>query len=71
MAQAPTLTLFEWELSCIPVLEVGTHRPAGHYTIDTTKLDPADLVDLEELIYGTDITDPELPDVSTLITLLG
>lgn len=55
-------TEFSWTLSGTPPVMDG-YRPTVHISIDSTKTDPPRLGDIEELLYGTDTMDAQLPDV--------
>ena len=72
---SPEAITFSWEFTTTPVeipSTVGDFKPTAIITIDTTELtggkDNPALVELEELLYGTDAgdgvtaTDPSLPD---------
>lgn len=58
---------FEWNLSGTPSQMFGI-RPTSHVSIDSTRIDPDLLAEIEVLLYGTAEADPALPD---LVTLLG
>lgn len=58
---------FQWSISGTPSTMFGI-RPTSHISLDSRRIDPLLLVDLENLLYGTTESDPELPD---LVTLLG
>ena len=60
---------FEWEISGIPE-QIDKFRPTAHVVIDSRKLDPIMLLDLENILYGTDETDPMLPDLNGLVTFV-
>lgn len=60
-------TDFEWDISAIPE-EVDNFRPTAYLILDSRKIDPLLLADIEAHIYGTDETDPFLPDLNGLIT---
>lgn len=66
---SPDAITFSWELSTTPVA-VANFKPTASLTIDSTKVDPAKLAALEEILYGKDGTgedhstgavDPRLP----------
>lgn len=67
---SPEAIAFSWEISTIPVMVTG-HKPTALITIDSTKVAPADLADLEEMLYGTVGTDPSLPTPDEVIALFG
>jgi hypothetical protein len=57
----------EWTLNAIPDGEWAIPgRPTAHISLDSTQIDPELLSDIEDLIYGTDETDPELPSLLVL-----
>lgn len=53
---SPEAIEFSWELSSVPVA-VNGHKATSVITIDSTKVDPAKLKQLEDILYGTDATD--------------
>ena len=62
---SPEAITFSWEITTTPV-DVGTlggtaYKPLASITIDSTKVDADALADLENLLYGTAGTDPQLP----------
>lgn len=52
---SPDAITFSWELSTTPVA-VANFKPTASLTIDSTKVDPAKLAALEEILYGKDDT---------------
>ena len=62
-------TDFEWDISAIPQ-NVDRFRPTAHVVIDSRKIDPFLLNDIEDLIYGTDDNDPLLPNLNGLVTFV-
>jgi hypothetical protein len=60
---------FEWDLSAIPE-EVDNFRPTAYVVIDSRKIDPFLLLDIEDLLYGSDETDAKLPDLNGLVTFV-
>jgi len=63
-------TLFEWNLTGTPSLMFGA-RPTNHVSLDSRLMDPMKLQILEELIYGTDLTEPSLPQLTYLLGLVA
>lgn len=57
---------FSWDLTSVPELVPG-YRPTGHVIIDSRYVNEILLGELENLLYGTDNTDPELPIISDLV----
>lgn len=60
---------FEWEISAIPV-EIPGFRPTAHIILDSRKMSPLLLADLESTLYGTESEDPRLPPISTLVSFI-
>jgi hypothetical protein len=57
---------FNWKITARPVIVDG-YRPSSHYTIDSRDV-PAELLQaVEEMLYGTELTDPTLPSAGELI----
>jgi hypothetical protein len=67
---SPAAIAFSWDLTTSPVA-VTDHKPTALLTIDSTKVDPADLAALEDILYGTATDDPRLPLPDEVITLVG
>lgn len=57
---SPEALTFSWELTTSPVSVPG-FKPTAILTIDSTLVDAAALVNLEDRLYGTAGTDPTLP----------
>lgn len=66
---SPVPMNLEWKIDAVPVATAG-YRPSAHYIVDSTKIDPADLATLEDILYGTDTAEPALPTVDDLVNLL-
>lgn len=61
---------FEWNLVGTPQILYGI-RPTSHISIDTTRLDPEVLAEVEAVLYGTEEEDAALPDFIELLTMMG
>jgi hypothetical protein len=59
----------EWDITAIPE-EVDGFRPTAYVVIDSRKIDPFLLTDIEDIIYGTAETDPKLPDLNSLVSFV-
>lgn len=72
---SPEAITFSWEVTTTPeaVGNIGgtDYKPTATLTIDSTKVDAADLADLEDMLYGTGGTDPQLPLPAAVIALFG
>lgn len=58
---------FSWDISGIQTSMWGI-RPANHLSFDSRHMDPVLLADLEAQLYGTEDTDPAMPDLIQLLT---
>lgn len=56
----PEAITFSWEVSTTPVVVTG-FKPTASLTIDSTKVNAANLTALENILYGTEVADPRLP----------
>ena len=57
---SPEAITFSWEITTTPVSIQGM-KPSATLTINSTKVDPAKLAILENILYGTLTTDARLP----------
>jgi hypothetical protein len=65
----PNPVNLEWDISAVPV-EVNGCRPSAHFIVDSTKTTSYGLAALEDILYGTDSTDPSLPTATELYDLV-
>lgn len=68
ISDSPEAITFSWELTTTPVSVAG-YKPTASLTIDSTKVDPAKLTALENILYGTETTDARLPFPDEVVTL--
>lgn len=67
---SPDAITFSWELTTTPV-NVTDHKPTAILTINTEKADKDNLKKLEDILFGTEETEPCLPlpdEVAKIIT---
>ena len=57
---------FQWDLKALPE-EIDGFRHTAHVIIDSDRMSPDVLIELEELLYGTAITEPSLPSLKELV----
>lgn len=67
---SPEAITFSWEMTTTPVAVEG-YKPTACMTIDSTKADATKLAALEDILYGTENTDPRLPLPGEVIELMG
>lgn len=65
---SPEMLEFSWEFTSVPVA-VTDLRPTSVITIDSTDVDATALAALEELLYGSVGTDPQLPTPDEVIAI--
>lgn len=68
---SPEAITFSWELTTTPVSAGNTLKPTAQLVIDSTKVDSTKLSQLEDLLYGTASTNPQLPTPEEVINLFG
>lgn len=61
--------LKSWTFDTIPP-PATTRRPTAHLVIDISKYSLAQIQELEDLLYGTDILDPQLPSQQDVADIL-
>lgn len=67
---SPEAITFSWEIATTPV-NVAGKRPTATLVIDSTKVNSATLLALEDLLYGTAGSDPRMPlpaEIAALFT---
>lgn len=67
---SPEAITFSWEVTTTPI-EVPGFRPTACITIDSTKVDAADLKTFNDLLYGTADSEPTMPTIADLIRIFG
>ena len=67
---SPEAITLSWEVTTSPVAVSG-YKPTATLTVDSTKVDPTKLANLENLLYGTAGTDPSLPTPAEVIAVFG
>lgn len=67
---SPEAITFSWEVTTTPV-EVPGYKPTASLTVDSTKVAPANMAKLEDILYGTADAEPRLPMPQEVIDLIG
>lgn len=67
---SPAAIAFSWTFSTTPVPVTG-QKPTSLLTVDSTKVDAADLAALEDILYGTSGVAPRLPLPDEVIALFS
>lgn len=60
---------FEWDVTAIPE-DVDKFRPTAYVIIDSRKIDPFLMADIEDIIYGNTEDQARLPDLNSLVTFV-
>lgn len=63
------LTEFQWTIAAIPE-DIEGYRPTAHIVLDSRKLDPWLLQDIEDIIYGDEEDCPRLPSLKDFTTFV-
>lgn len=66
--ETPEAITFSWTFTTTPAPVTG-FKPTAHLVIDSTKVGSTELAELEDLLYGTVGTDPELPLPDAVINI--
>lgn len=67
---SPEAATLSWEVYSVPVQWAGG-KPTSTLVINSTRVDPTDLANLEDFLYGTIGTDPSLPDPDAVLALFS
>lgn len=67
---SPAAIKFVWAMTSTPVA-VPNMKPTSVITVDSTKVDPTVLADLERILYGDTGINPALPLPATIITMFS
>ena len=68
--ESPEAMSFSWEISTTPEVVEG-FKPTATVTVDSTKVDASKLKALEDKIYGTESSEPTMPTISEIVSLLS
>lgn len=67
--ESPEAMSFSWEISTTPEVVEG-FKPTATVTVDSTKVDAQKLKALEAKIYGSEDSEPTMPTISEIVSLL-
>lgn len=59
-----------WDVLTTPTASVSGVKPTAHYSLDTAKVPKKLITAIEDLLYGTETSDPEFPSMADLINAL-
>jgi len=66
----PTPMSLSWAITTRPDRIPG-RKPSAHLVVDSRRTDPEILLELEDFLYGTNLTAPALPTTAELIDIFG
>lgn len=66
--QSVDILQFDLDLTTVPIYIPG-HKPSAHLIVDSRKVYPWVLSDLEDILYGMEDSDPELPPLDNLLNI--
>jgi hypothetical protein len=66
-----TPTSLSWTISATPIPVGPTHKPTAHFIVDSSRVSPETLADLEALLYGSDEISPSLPALEDILDLFA
>lgn len=67
---SPEPITMSWEFTTTPVAVTG-HKPTAIVTIDSTKADKTKLAALEDILYGSEDSEPRMPLPDEIATLMA
>lgn len=67
---SPDAITFSWDITTTPVPVTG-FKPTSTLVIDSTKVDPDKLVELEEILYGSDEENARLPLPDEVLSIIS
>ena len=68
--ESPEAITFSWEISATPIKVTG-HKPTATLTIDSRTVEPAALTKIEQLLYGTEQKEAQLPTPDEILALIA
>ena len=68
MDKTGVAALLSWKIEAVPPIQ-PTYRPSAHYILDSMTMPEDVLAVLEDILYGSDMTQPRLPDPDELLNL--
>src|SRR4051794_33674105 len=69
VSDSVSVTPFEWELRATPSWNPGL-RAVSHISLDSRRMNPAKLLEIETILYGSDLSNPELPALVDMLSLV-
>lgn len=70
LGESPKIVDFSWDLESMPDIIPG-FKPSSEITLDSRKVDPWLLSEIEDILFGTDAEDSYLPPIAELIDFIN
>lgn len=70
ISDSPEAINFSWGLTTKPIKLAG-HKATAHMIVDSTKVSPPLLSNLEDILYGTDSASPRLPLPTEVVSIFS
>jgi hypothetical protein len=70
IGSSPEPVRHSWSITTTPKLVKGL-KPSAHFILDSTKTPPGLMREVEDILYGTDASNPRLPELSELMELFS
>lgn len=67
---SPGAMPFSWNISAMPIMIPG-RTPTPHLVLDSRKVDPYRLAEVENILYGSAYASPRFPSLDEMITVFG
>ena len=68
---SPDAITFSWEVKTTPVTVTGLEKPTACLTILSTEVSDEAMAALEDVLYGTETTQPRLPMPSEVVSIIN
>lgn len=66
----PEVTQKSYNIQTVPLVS-DTYRPISYVSVSSESISPQSLQELEDLLYGTNSTNPRLPTISEIIDIIS
>ncbi len=70
IGETPNVRPYSWTITAVPEV-ASLFKPAAHFVVDSRKVTAGVLADVEDILYGTEVSDPRFPTLQELMTLVG
>lgn len=71
LSDSPEAASLTWELTSTPPQVGPSMKPTSHFIVDSTKISPETLAEIEEALYGSDAVNSNQPSVPELLAIFA